>query len=117
MAKLSFKLVTATIPVTLETPEGNIELEIREMSAASRDLYLDDLSTRMRLDAQGNPLGLKKFEGLQAGLLFRCLFRKDGKAINEADIQAWPASVVSELFTAAQSLNHLGKAEDPLKNG
>lgn len=119
MEATQFKLSTASTPVVLEGDQGPIEMEMREMNAAQRDRYLDQLSLRMRLDTAGRPAGVKKFEGLQSGLVVLCLRRKDGKQITEQEIQAWPATVVSGLFKLAQDMNHLNEAEangEPPKN-
>lgn len=117
MSPLKFTLKSNAVPVTLTLEEGSdLELEMREMVASARDSYLDRLSSRMRYDNDGKPAGIKKFEGMQAELLASCLFRKEGgKAVTSADIQGWPASVVSDLFKAAQELNHLNErvAEAP----
>ncbi len=111
MSPLKFILKSNAVPVTLLLEEGAVEmeLEMREMSALARDSYLDRLSSRMRYDNDGKPAGIKKFEGMQAELLSSCLFRKDGKAVIHSEIQAWPASVVSDLFKAAQEMNHLSQ--------
>lgn len=118
MNPLKFNLKSSSVPVTLTDAEGKeLVMDMREMNAYNRDLYLDQLATRLRLDAQGNPAGVKKFDGMQASLLSLCLFDADGKKVPEAEIQKWPASVVSQLFEAAQEMNLLTKAAgDASKN-
>lgn len=116
---LRFTLKSGAVPVALALEDGTeAELELREMTASARDSYLDRLSSRMKFDNEGKPAGIKKFDGMQAELLAVCLFR-GGKAVTPQEIQGWPASVVSNLYKAAQELNHLnveGKVEPAPKD-
>lgn len=113
MNPIQLKLKTAVIPVVLETPEGQmVEAELSEMSAANRDQYLEQLSSRMRVDSKGEVAGVKNFKGLQSALLVRCLKRKDGQEFSEVEIQGWPASAVATLFDEANKINHLTKPEE-----
>lgn len=109
MERLS--LSVQTVSVVLVGPTGQeTEAEICEMTAEARDRYLDLLAARMKIDASGQVAGVKRYEGLQAELLSRCLRRKDtGAYIPITEIQSWPSSVVTALFQKAQDLNHLGK--------
>src|SRR6185503_6977958 len=105
---LKFSLKSGMVPVTLEVDGAVVEMELREMTAAARDSYLDRLSSRMKFDNEGKPAGVKKFEGMQSELIGACLFRQEsGKAVTSQEIQGWPASVVSDIYKAAQELNHL----------
>lgn len=117
---LEFTLATQTIPVVIKTTDGKIlNLELREMTAAQRDKHLDSVSSRMSFDADGKPVGIKKFDGMQADLLVLCLWRTDGNGVSTEEIQKWPAAVVSQIHAKAQEMNHLAKAEEdePEKNG
>jgi len=100
---LKFTLITTAIPVILD----GANYEIREMTAAARDAYMDTLSERVVIDKDGKAAGIKKFDGMQAELVSRCLFTKDGKAVTKDAIQGWPASTVASLFDECQTLNHL----------
>jgi hypothetical protein len=111
MNPLKFNLDINVVPVTFDGPDGSVEMELHEMTAVGRDRYLDSLQARMKLDAAGQVYGVKKFEGLQTDLLIRCLRRKDGKALTEAEVQAWPASVVADIFKAAQEMNRLDRQD------
>src|SRR6266567_4406880 len=111
MESLSFDLATKVTPVVLKNGEGEKTYELREMTSLFRDQFLDKLATRTRLDAQGRPVGLNKFEGLQAELLNRCLYRED-KLVSVQEIQSWPSSVVSELYKKAQEINHLSEVAE-----
>jgi len=106
---LKFTLLVSSIPVVLEGGNGKPQdYELREMTAAVRDAYLDTLGDRVQMDKDGKPGGVTKFDGLQADLVSRCLFlRVDGSKVTRETIQGWPASTVASLFDEAQKLNHL----------
>lgn len=115
MDPIKIKATGQVQPVELEIPSTNgteaptvMQLEIREMAAIDREKHLDATRARMSFDAQGKPIAVIRFEGMQPELLARCLFRA-GKLVPLADIQKWPASAVEALFSAAQSLNGLDK--------
>jgi hypothetical protein len=112
MKALQFKLTAATTAVTLDEKE----YVLTEMTAAARDTYLDQLSARMNMGADGKATGLKKFEGMQADLITVCLKAKTGESVPASEIQSWPASTVSSLFQEAQALNHLSLEGQPPKN-
>lgn len=114
MDPLKLTLTTKVQPVVLAMPDGTtqVDAEVFEMVAAERDRYLDKLTSRMRLDTNGQPQGVKKFEGLQSELLSRCLRKANGGGVfTEAEIQTWPASAVTQLFQAAQRINRLGNMD------
>lgn len=116
MSTLQFNLKKNSIPVVIEDGDATpLNLTLVEMSAAQRDQYLDSIQARMGYDVKGSPTGLKKFDGLQADLLTRCLLKEDGKMVTREQVQGWPSSIVSDLFKAAQKLNHLNKEEDEEK--
>lgn len=121
MKPLELSLCVTKVPVTLTNGEGAaLQLEMREMDASNRDRYLDRLANRVRLDTDGKPAGIKKFDGMQGELLSLCLHRPDGSLVPEAEIQKWPTSIVSQLYKAAQELNYLnreaGEVEAEIKN-
>lgn len=111
MKVLEFNLVTETIPVSLKQKDGKtLTLELREMTAAQRDIYLSQIGKRLHFE-NGKPAGIIKYDGLQTDLLALCLFctGKDGKdtPVTKEELNAWPSSVVSGLYAAAQELNGL----------
>ena len=119
---LKFNLKASAVQVTLEGGAGPTDFELREMTAAARDSYLDAVGERVTIDKEGKPAGIKKFDGMQADLIARCLYdRSSGEAVTREVIQTWPSSVVASLFNEAQKINHLSGAEKPtadaLKNG
>lgn len=114
METLALKLTSAVRLVVIEDENGaQTEWELREMKAADRDSYLTQFSERCRVNEQGEVTSLVKFDGMQAALLTRCLFRKeDGVAIKAPEVQKWPSSAVTALFVAAQEINSLLKKKE-----
>lgn len=108
---LSFNLKRNDTPIAIESDQGTQNLRLIEMTAAVRDQYLDTVAARMHI-VNGQPAGIKKFDGMQSDLLSRCLVKEDGKPVTPTEIQNWPASVVGALFEAAQKVNGLNKEED-----
>lgn len=105
---LTFNLKKTDIPVVIEGgDQGPLNLRLVEMTAAMRDQYLDTVQARMGYDQSGKPIGIKRFDGMQADLLIRCLLKTDGKPVTQAEVQGWPASIVAGIFAEAQKLNHL----------
>ena len=113
---LKFRLVVGSMPVVLEGSDGvEVPYELREMVAAVRDHYLDQLGDRMKTDATGKVTGVRQFDGLQASLLAVCLFDGSGTLVPKVMIQTWPAGTVSGLFEAAQHLNRLNVTAEEAK--
>ena len=106
---MKFTTTIKTVPVELEMDGKTEEYILREMDSATRDKYLDSMASRMRLDKDGKPTGVTKFEGMQADLLVNTLRKKDGSAVRKETIQSWPSSTVSALFEEAQKLNLLNR--------
>lgn len=104
---LNFDLILQELPVTLTNADGVAEQYVlRELTGRGRDQYLNNLTGRLVTDAKGNSR-MKDFTGLQSNLVGRCLFRKDGQAVTEAELVQWPARVLSKLFDKAKELSGL----------
>jgi len=111
---MNLKLTPNVISLTLEsTNNESTPYELHEMTAATRDKYLDSMNARMQVGPDGKAIGVKRFDGLQTELLALCLKQKDGTLVPAKVIQEWPASVVTELYGLAQKANrlNLGEAE------
>jgi hypothetical protein len=112
MKDLTFRLRTKTREVTiLNEKEEESKYEIRELTAAVREKYMDALSRRLVLDKKGNVIGLTKYEGMQMDLLTICMRDEDGKPVTRQMLDQWPSSTVTELFHAAQCINGLRKED------
>jgi hypothetical protein len=114
MKELSFSTKTKFWPVEIKDGQGvSVKYELREMRAIARDKYMDRLAKRLVLDAKGNVVSLKSYDGMQTDLLTQCLFL-DGTAvpISKEVLDTWPASTVGALFTAAQELNLFRKPSE-----
>jgi hypothetical protein len=113
---IKLKLEPEVQKVILEGPQGPEEYELREMDAATRDDYLDQLARRMAVSPDGKIMGVRQIQGMQASLIARCLFRANGERVKEEEVQQWPASTVQALFETAQKMNHLVAEEGERKN-
>lgn len=112
MKELKFQLRNKTREVTIETNEGDeMKFEVRELKAAVREKYMDNLSRRLTLDSKGNIIGLKKYEGMQMDLLTICMVNEKEEPVTRAMLDAWPSSTVTALFHAAQCINGLRKED------
>jgi len=102
MNELEFTLKLDQIPIVLDGKKYSLQ----ELTGQQRDAYMDDMNKRMRY-VDGKAEGFTKFEGLQAGLLSKCLVDPEGKNVSESEIQAFPSHVVQALFEKAQELSAL----------
>lgn len=110
MSKYSLKRKVLHISIEAESGEGTIEYQLREMTAAARDAYLDRQSGRLKL-VDGKPSGIVKMSGLQADLISCCLFDSTGKNVSIEEVQTWPSQMVTDIFKQAQKLNGLNLEE------
>lgn len=112
METLVLKLEVQARRIELEGKDGG-SFEIREMDSATRDKYLDLLSARAKVTDKGEVVGIKKMDGMHAELLTRCMYKIDDidhtkeTRVPVEQIQAWPSSVVTQLYRMAQELSHL----------
>lgn len=102
-------------PVTIQDSEEvptDPNYELREMTAAQRDSYIDLTQNRFERDKDGKPVHEKRIEGIQAELLFRCLRKLPNDVVTKETIQKWPAASVQQLFDAAKKLNRLDEKDE-----
>jgi hypothetical protein len=104
------------IPVVFTKPakdpaeeDEEIVAVLRELSGTQRDKYLNNLGNRARTNKDGKVVGMKDFDGMQANLLTRCLYRVNtgnpDTAFKEGEVQAFPARIQSLLFDKAKELS------------
>lgn len=115
---LEFNLEFQEVPVKIKDESGNVKnYTLREMDGKERDKFLNNMGSRMRIGSDGKPSGIRDFNGMQSGLLTRCLLDEEGKQVSDAVIQGWPAKVQTALFMKAQEMNGLSEgAEAEAKN-
>ena len=119
---MRFSLELDEIEVELKDPKTK-EVDqyiLREMDGSARDKYLGFIGAKMNLSGEGDST-LKDFDGLQANLLARCLFKlaSDGeRTCVEFDvIQSFPARVQTALFNKAKQMSGMDDdAEDTAGN-
>lgn len=112
-------LVRQEIAVELEADNGETKKYIlREMDGRTRDEYVNSLIKKMNVDSSGKATGFKTVDGVQSGLIARCLFDPaTEKFVDEKTIQAFPQRVLTQLHEWAQELSGLDKmAEVAAKN-
>jgi len=105
--ELDFSLDRDERPVKI----GGEDYVVLELDGRERDIYLNNVSARMRVDKDGKPSGVKNFTGLQSSLLAlatRKIVDGEKKPVPEKEIQAWPSKVQSKLFDIAKELSDLG---------
>lgn len=111
MEALNLTLDTVSVPVTLTGEDGTEALfELREMSGAKRDKYLNTMKSKVNTKDQT----LKDFTGSQSTLIASCLFDlATTKPVPQSLVDSWPARVQLSLYEAAAELNKLnGKQEE-----
>lgn len=89
------------------TGDDGSNWELREMTAAQRDEYMNLLNKRF----EGTRI--KDFRGMHSDLLTRSLFRNGGenggKPVTVEELAAWPASTTQDLADLASELSGLKK--------
>lgn len=108
---LTFSLVLATQPVTLQDAEGvDHNYVLKECTGTNRDTYLNDLARRMGGEIKEG-VGIRNFDGFKAKLISMCLWAVDNDGnetpVSLATIAAWPGKVQDALFERAQTLSGL----------
>jgi len=112
-----FTLKRKEVEVEIEHEDGVVHVyTIRELSGTGRDSYLSSMAGKFKFDENGKPSGVKDFNGLQASLLARCLFR-DEALVPEKVIQEFPSSTVEGLFDVAQEVSALSKIGEQAAKG
>ena len=109
-----------TLKFSLDRIEKPVEINgetftLVELDGRERDRYLTSLTRRVRTDKSGDVSGVKDFDGLQASLVSASLYRGTGDSrehVPTAEIQKWPARVVSALFDAAKELSALNEEDE-----
>lgn len=118
MEKITLTLVRKTCPVELTDEQGVAsQFTLKEFTGTERDKYLTAMSSRMKYNDKGKPIGITSFDGLQSALLERTLYDEGGNLVRKDVIQAFPASTQQALYEASQKLSALDeKATDEAKN-
>lgn len=115
--KYSLKKKVEHISADNAEGEGTTEFQIRELTAAERDAYMDRIMKRTKI-VNGVAQGLTTFKGVQAELLTVCLFKDNGELVTLQEVQEYPSCFVADVFKQAQELNGLNKMDkDAEKNG
>lgn len=99
---------------SLELKEHQLKINgklhtIRELDGVDRAKYLNSVSSRVKVNNQGKPVGMTTFDGLETSLLKLCLYDGD-ELVSEKVMARWPASLLSKFFDIASDLSGLNEA-------
>jgi len=107
-------VVTTTEEYSLTLKERSFKIDgrvhvIRELDGTERGKYLNSVSSRVKSNTQGKPVGMTTFDGLETSLLKLCLYEGD-TLVPEKTMSKWPSSLLSKLFDVASDLSGLNEA-------
>lgn len=121
---IRFDLKLGRQNVELNDPNtGQVKLYyLQELDGTERDAYLNTVSSRIVVGKDGKST-VRNFDKFQTNLIAKSLYSAETETlVPAADIQKFPARVVSALFKLAQDLSGLDlekgkdKDEDDEKN-
>jgi len=118
MEPIRVKREIKKVEVVIENEDGSEDIcSIWELTAPDRAKYVNMVSSRAQLNADGDVQRLTNYENVQESLLAKCLHTVDGKLMDIELIKKLPQSAVSTLYTAAQTLSALSQqGVDEAKN-
>lgn len=105
-------------PFLVEEVEGEppVQYLIKPMKQRAKSEWQGFMADRVKYNTAGKPVGVTKFDGLEASLICRCLYGPDGTLVSESKIEDWLAPVVTAAFKECQDINGLTpEAEDAAK--
>jgi hypothetical protein len=105
--------------VDIEDKDGLVvTYVVREMDGPLLEEFMASGSSRMKLDAKGNAVGVKNMKGINADLISRHLFRQsDNMQVTAETVKSWPSSVQLGLAKLCAELSGLSeKALEEAKN-
>lgn len=108
MEILKFSLKRKEEEIIFEMESGTTKrCFLREMTGKQRDSYFTTMGDRMKFGPDGKVMGMKSYDGLQAGLLCLCLYDENGKPFSFEDVQNFPSTVQKKLYERAQKMNDM----------
>lgn len=115
---LTVKLKLKSRPVNIEDADGTVKAyTINEMVGSDRDAWMNFLSARTKTNDQGDAVGVKDFDKMQATLIEKCLKDAAGNKVGMGTLARWPAEALDALFKACQQINGLdGASAEKEKN-
>ena len=117
MEKLSFSVKLKLVPVEIEDIDGvTKQFTLRELNGQQRDSFFNSMGKKINI-VNGQPQGLKNYDGFQSSLLCMCLLDENDELVSKEKLQAFPAHVLNELWKAAQKLSGIeDEKADEIKN-
>src|SRR6185369_7931602 len=117
--RLSARRKTEVIDLELE--DGTVKtLVVKELMGTGREEFMQLQASKIRTDAQGNPVGVRDTKGITVKLLSLGLYEPDAvEHLTEAAVRALqlPSRTEDELVTMITEMSALTKpAEEAAKN-
>lgn len=100
-------VTTRPFMVEEEADQEPVRYTIRTMKGRAKSEWQNFMADRVKYSPAGKPIGVSKFEGLEASLITRCMFHPDGRAVTEGEVDDWPAPLISAAFKECQEVNGL----------
>jgi hypothetical protein len=108
--KKRFSLKLKKFEFELEMLDGSVfACEIRELTGAERDSYLNFTISKAKVGPDGKLGGMTDATGLQSELLALCLYDQTGQKVPREIVDTWPADTQTQLFEEAQRLSGLDR--------
>jgi len=85
------------------------KFQLMELNGQERGNYLNEVKERIIMGPDGQTVGMKSFNGLEASLLKYCLYDPQGKPVTVQTLNEWPSGMLGDLFEDALSLSGLDK--------
>lgn len=107
---------TREFPVELAEGMPATVFVIKTMKNRAKTEWQNSMGDKLKYDRNGKPVGLAKYDGVEASLITRCMFHPDGRAVTAEEIDEWPAPLVTAAFKECQDVNGLTpESEDAAK--
>lgn len=99
------------VKIQLEEDGPVREFKIITMTGAEKAAWQNSNVDRVKYDASGKPVGVKKFDGMESGLIHVCLRDEDDKPVPKQTIDLWPSPVLVHLGRECLKFNGLKDEE------
>jgi hypothetical protein len=106
MENLSFKLKLEGLPVSIEKSDGTkVEYNLKELNSEDRKTFVAKMDEVFGNDYE--KATSSQVIAIQTELLTRTLYDENDVKMTDEKLKSWPATAMTALFEAAQSLSNL----------
>lgn len=105
--------------VRLKLEDGTSAVYVlREMTTPDKERWMEEMTGRMQVGADGKPARITRYSGLQASLISKCLFTEDDKPVGLEFIMRNIHSVAQDkVYKLCEELNAISVAgQEKAKN-